>query len=84
MSSYELGHLALSDNGFLFDSISGFTYTLNKTGQAILKGFIEHLDEADIAKNLILRFDVDEKTAQKDIQQFIHYLKEMNLIPKSE
>jgi hypothetical protein len=71
--------ITLTENGFLFDHNSGLTYTLNETG-----AFIFHLADKgkqayQILAPLMKEFDIDERTAQRDIDDFFRQLKETGL-----
>jgi PqqD family protein of HPr-rel-A system len=79
----QYANLALSESGFLFDALTGHTYTFNQTGKVILQGLIQGLTPEQIATALQERFEVTAQMAQKDVQQFIHQLKEINLVAKS-
>ncbi len=77
MTQPNLSHLALSDNGFLFDSSTGRTYTLNSTGTFILKKLIDGLSRKDILSALVEEYDVTEITASHDLDKFLDYLSEL-------
>lgn len=79
MTSPNLAHLALSDNGFLFDTATGFTYTLNKVGTLVLKGIIDGEDREEIVLAITDRFEVESKIASKDMEQFLSRLNELGL-----
>lgn len=73
-------HLALSDNGFLFDTRTGNTFTLNKTATCLLKALIGGASEADLGNCLTERFEVDEGSASRDIEQFLFRMRDLRLI----
>jgi len=93
-----LKHLALSDNGFLFDTRTGHTYSLSTTGTFLLRRLIEHTEAAhasgdtaaaapgpdELARELVARFEVDVDTARRDVEQFLFRVRDMGLIPKAE
>lgn len=72
-------NLALSESGFLFDALTGHTYTLNQTGKVVLQGVMNGMAAEQIVVAIQERFDVPVNIAQKDVQEFIHQLKELNL-----
>jgi len=80
MIENNLSYLALSDNGFLFDTTTGFTYTLNKVGTLVLKEHIAGKDTEAIIDEVVDVFDVSFDTASRDVEQFIDILKELGLI----
>jgi hypothetical protein len=79
----ELENLALSENGFLFNALTGNTYTLNSTGKTILQGIIKNKNYDDIVNDLTEKFDVPVQTANKDVLDFIQHLKVVDVIPKN-
>lgn len=94
-----LNHLALSDNGFLFDTRTGHTYSLSTTGTFLLKrlmsaaearGTAADDDAADgvapeaLAQAMVERFQVDADTARRDVEQFLFRVRDMGLIPKAD
>jgi PqqD family protein of HPr-rel-A system len=80
MVKRKLSHLALSDNGFLFDSSTGYTYTLNETGTFILKRLIDDRPEEAILGDLTESFDTTEEVLSRDLEQFINFLSELGLV----
>jgi PqqD family protein of HPr-rel-A system len=84
MGTERLSHLALSDNGFLFDTSTGYTYTLNATGTFILKRLMDDQSEAAILQDLMEEFDTVEEVASRDLEQFVSYLSELGLVQTRE
>jgi len=80
MSHKPLSHLALSDNGFLFDSSSGDTFTMNSTGTCIMQGMIEGLSKEEILAGLTTEFDVTDEVASQDFDQLVHFCIDSGLI----
>lgn len=62
--------LTLSDTGFLFDHVSGLTYTVNDTGGFVLRKLTEGASAAEIVNALAEEFDVSESVAHKDLESF--------------
>ena len=75
-----VSHLALSDNGGLFDSATGHTFTLNATGTFIMKRVIAGAAREEIINGLLDEFEVDRAAAEIDLDQFIHYCLELGLL----
>lgn len=80
MAEQNLSHLALSDDGFLFDPTSGHMYTLNSVGTFILKKLIEHYSHDQIIAAMIEEYDVSEDILSHDLEQFCHFLSEQGII----
>ena len=75
-----LKELAISANGFVFDPHSGGTFTLNATGQAILKGLRDGLTPAPIVEQLRASFDAVSETVVSDVQEFLSDLSRLGLL----
>ncbi len=84
MNEQALTNLALSESGFLFDAVSGNTFTLNKTAKLIVKGIIAGLTHEKIAENLADVFEVSYERVSSDVQQFIHHLVKIHVIPEAD
>ncbi len=80
MESDRLANLALSSKGFLFDTKTGYTYTLNKTGAFILKCLIDGVDLTHLVEKLTERFDGPEAVATRDLDQFLTRLHSLDLL----
>ena len=72
--------LAVSENGFLFDTWTGSTYSMNRTGAIILRALQDEMTLDDIAVKLADEFDVDRDTARTDIQHFIEQLFDLKIL----
>ena len=72
-------NLAISDTGFVFDPVSGHTFTTNRTGFVILGLIKEEKNQGEIAGILSERFEVDEDTALRELQNFVFRIKDLGL-----
>lgn len=77
-------NIAVSENGFLFDPNSGESYSLNKTGQLIVKLISEGKDEAEIMEAIMKEYDVESASLQRYLDDFFMMLQQMNLLQKEE
>ena len=77
-------YLALSENGFLFDTRSGGTYSLNASGAFVLEKMMKGLSPSSIAENMAESFVVAVEPAVRDISLFISRLKEFGLVCDDE
>ena len=77
-------NLALSENGFLFDSRTGNTYSLNQTGTFILRKLIDGELPERLLKLLGSDFDIAEEVAERDIEQFLFRLKDLKIANEQE
>ena len=82
MEEYNFNNLALSENGFLFDAITGNTFTLNISGKMILQGLIHGSTIESIVTNLLDAFEVTEEVAKNDTDRFIHQMETLGVIPQ--
>ena len=71
--------LYFSEKGFLFDPSAGFTYSLNKTGAVVFQRLQEGLGTPEVIEALQNRFNVEPKTAQDDVRDFLQQLKDFGL-----
>ncbi|MCB9730501.1 MAG: PqqD family protein [Deltaproteobacteria bacterium] len=76
-------HLALSDNGFLFDTRSGATYSLSRTGTFLLRELMRGTHPSDLAARLTDAFEVDLPAAARDCEQFLFRVKDLALLDEA-
>ncbi len=79
-----LKHLALSDEGFLFDTATGNTYTVNGTGTLILKKLIDGFDPGQVIAAVCDVYDTTEETVRKDLNHFLQYLADLEILSAEE
>ena len=72
-------HLALSDSGFLFDTRSGCTYSLSRTGTFLLRCLMEGAGPDELGGRLSCTFEVDDETAGRDAEQFVLRLRDLGI-----
>lgn len=70
-----LMRLALSDNGFVFDPVTGNSFTVNGTGLSILKRLQHETDLDRIVASLCAEFDVEPLAAERDVIEFANLLR---------
>ena len=77
-NSHELFHrLALSESGFVFDPVSGQSFTVNETGIELLRLFQKISDISTIQNALLETYDVQSNELERDINDFISSLSEL-------
>ena len=80
IESPRLRELALSDSGFVFDPMTGHTFTVNPSGLFILRLLKDGVVEAEVAAKLGEQFEFDPgEDPARDIQDFILQLRECGL-----
>jgi PqqD family protein of HPr-rel-A system len=77
-----LRELALSDTGFVFDPFSGATFTVNETGLCVLQAIKDGADRAGVTARLTERFELGGEDLARDIEEFVHLLRQHGLVPK--
>ncbi|MSP95766.1 MAG: PqqD family protein [Betaproteobacteria bacterium] len=70
LEAQTLRRLALSDSGFVFDPVTGSSFTLNASGLAILRQMQKETDIAQVIEGLKADFEVDAPTLERDLAQF--------------
>ncbi len=73
-------NIAMSESGFIFDPTTGDSYSVNQTGSIIIEYLKEGLSEDQIIDNLKETFDSDTEQMRKDLDDFLHYLKQLKMI----
>ena len=75
-----LRELALSDSGFVFDPLTGHTFTVNPSGLSILRLLKDGVEESQVAARLGEQFEIDSgEDPVRDVQDFILQLRECGL-----
>ena len=75
-----LTHLAINDEGFIFNPLTGESWTTNQTGLFILKKLKEGKSQEEIVQLLSQEFEVDIETAQRDLIDFLEKIRSYKLI----
>jgi PqqD family protein of HPr-rel-A system len=75
-----LRELALSDSGFVFDPLTGHTFTVNPSGLCILRLLKDGVEESQVVARLTEQFELDPgEDPVRDVQDFILQLRECGL-----
>lgn len=72
--------IKISDNGFVFNSRTGESFSLNPMGLEIIKLIAANNDFDDIRKSILKKYDVNELTFEKDFYDFYAMLKHHQLM----
>lgn len=72
--------IAISENGFIFNPITGDTFTLNDSGFQILTMLKSGKSKDEIKEMLLSEYEVDELVLERYLQDFISDLKRNNLL----
>lgn len=63
--------LALSESGFVFDPVSGLSFTVNESGLDILRQLQKNTDLKQTQHHLLQSYDANEPELQRDLEDFI-------------
>jgi len=77
-----LKDLAVSESGFVFDPYTGATFSANDSGLVVLDGLRRGLSREAIRNSLGERFEIGEADLSRDLDEFVHVLREHGLLPK--
>ncbi len=73
-------NIAVSDTGFLFNPMTGDSFSVNPIGQEIIRAFQEEKGEEEILEEILEAYRVDRSTAEKDLLDFKKMLAHYKLI----
>ncbi|MCD4791877.1 MAG: PqqD family protein [Bacteroidales bacterium] len=73
-------NIAVSESGFLFDSNTGDSFSLNETGKQIIKMLNENKAEDEIKGYFLENYDVEEGIFENNFYDFINMLRNLNLL----
>ena len=70
----------ISDNGFVFNSKTGDSFSLNPFGLELIKNIREEIELESLKKQITEKYDVDDLTFEKDFYEFCALLKHHQII----
>jgi len=77
-----LKEIAFSDTGFLFNPVTGESFTVNSVGVGILNSLREGKSIQQIIDQLGADFQIEKETAERDLLDFMNLLKLYQLASK--
>jgi hypothetical protein len=77
-------NIALSENGFIFDPVTGQSYTLNPIGLEIANYYRQQISDAEIVDNICRDYDIEPLYFQRDLEDFKELLREYKLAENEE
>jgi len=77
-------NIAVSENGFIFNPLSGDSFSTNPIGQEIVRLMKEGKDRKEIVSALMDKYATDEATIEKDLSDFFQMLFSYQLINEHE
>ncbi len=76
-----LKELAISESGFIFDPMSGATFTVNATGACIILALRDGCRRAEIISRLRNNFTVENADLDSDLGEFLRFLLQQGVLP---
>ena len=70
----------ISDNGFVFNSKTGDSFSLNPFGLELIKNIQEEKEFENLKTEMIAKYDVDDLSFEKDFYEFCALLKHHQII----
>jgi len=73
-------NIAISDSGFLLNPSTGESFSLNPMGVSMLKMLNEGKEYSEIESIILDEYDTSKSNFDKDFQDFIGVLNQLNLM----
>lgn len=70
----------ISDNGFVFNSKTGDSFSLNPFGLELIKNIQDEKDFETLKSEVLNKYDVDDLNFEKDFYEFCALLKHHQII----
>lgn len=77
-------NIAISETGFIFNPLTGDSFSVNETGLFVLQKLKEEANEETILKAFQEEFELDRNTAEIDLNDFLSMLKSYQLTTYEE
>ena len=62
--------IAISENGFVFDPVTGQSYNLNATGLEILRMVVSGRGEDEVVNHFVAEYDITKSQIESDLADF--------------
>jgi hypothetical protein len=72
-----INRLAINESGFVFDPVSGQSFSTNESGRAILRLARTEHSARDIAERLVAEFEVPLHVCERDVLEFAAVLRRL-------
>ncbi len=77
-------NIAVSDSGFVFNSTTGESFSVNPIGVEIIDLLKQEKTLEEINQNIVKRYNAELVTIDKDVSDFIEMLKQYSLIDNQD
>lgn len=75
-----LSHLAINEEGFVFNPMSGDSFQVSTSGLVILKAIRDGKGDEDIVREIVRDYEVSAEEARHDVADFKASLKTLGLV----
>lgn len=75
-----LSHLAVNEEGFVFNPMSGDSFQVSATGLIILKAIRDGKTDEDICRTMAEEYEVSDEEIRHDLVDFKASLKTLSLL----
>ncbi|GET32471.1 hypothetical protein PbJCM13498_13340 [Prolixibacter bellariivorans] len=72
--------VAVSENGFVFDSSTGDSFNLNSIGREIVELMKNGSEQSEITQKIVERYEVEPAIFEQNLMDFQSMLKQFNLM----
>ncbi len=72
--------LAISDAGYIFNPATGDSFSINPTALLVVQQLKEGMQLPAIVTSVTRQFDVPAAIAERDVEDFISYLRQLKMI----
>lgn len=79
---HDLQKLRFYGDEFVFNTISGMCYRLTSTAGFILRSLVAGAKNEQLVDLIQTRYDIDQKTAVRDVELLLNTLVELGIIDK--
>ncbi len=69
--------LAISESGFVFDPVSGHSFTANETGLSVLRQLHQNRNLKKLIQSLAAEYDAEPRELERDIVEFLGTLRKL-------
>ncbi|WP_346855646.1 PqqD family protein [uncultured Draconibacterium sp.] len=76
--------IKISDNGFVFNSRTGDSFSLNPSGLQLLRDLEAGKDFDVIKTEMLERYDIDDLSLEKDFYEFFALLKHHQILTQED
>jgi len=76
--------IAISESGFVFNPATGESFTVNPIGAEVIQLLKENKSIQEATTYILERYNVDESSVEKDLNDFVAMLKHNSIMMNDE